>query len=174
MIKSNRGFTVLEALFAITLGAMVIALAVPSFVEILGRSRHGSAVRRLVSDLREARAQAIATGWEFRVVGYDSGASSEHHNQYRILARRSSAVAWPDEEAAPFASDTQKAERWVDLVSDYPGVEFDSEDTSFEVTFDSRGTAPGASDTFNPLRLVGPNGTERSLTVSVVGGIRVE
>jgi type IV fimbrial biogenesis protein FimT len=171
---SNRGFTVIEALFVIALGTLIMALAVPSFVEILAKSRHGSAVRRLVTDVREARSQAITTGWEYRVIGYDAGASSSRHNQYRVLARRSTAVDWPDEDVEPFASETQIAGRWVDLASDYPGVGVDASATRFEVTFDSRGTAPDAEDAFNPLRLVADDGLSSSLTVSVVGGIRVE
>ena len=70
---SKNGFSVIELLVAIALGAIVITIAVPGFTETVRRTRHGSAVRRVVSDLREARSEAIATGWEYRVVGYDIG-----------------------------------------------------------------------------------------------------
>jgi prepilin-type N-terminal cleavage/methylation domain-containing protein len=171
---SRRGFTVMELMVAVALGAILAAMAAPGFVEMVRRGRQFSAVRRVVSDLRDARSRAISTGWEYRVVGYDADTTGDRPNQYRVLARRSTAVAWPGEEDAPFQSDTQLAARWVDVAAEYPGVRFDSEDTRFELTFDSRGTAADASDDFNPLRVIGHDGLESSLTVSVVGGIRAE
>ena len=108
------------------------------------------------------------------MVGYDSDEAGNRRNHYRLLARRSSAFDWPGEEDAPFQTDTQLAARWVDVTSEYPGVTFDGPAARFEITFDYRGTAQGADTTFNPLRLVGDHGREASLTVSVVGSIRVE
>ena len=170
----KKGFTFLEFLVALAIGAMVIVVGVPTLSEVVRRSRHGSAVRKVLSDVRDARARAIATGWEYRVVGYDSDELGTRRNQYRTLARRSSAVAWPDEEVAPFLSNTQMASRWVDVAASYTGISLDTTGPRFEVTFDSRGTAPGAAADFNPLRVKGSGGLEASLTISVVGGARAE
>src|SRR6185295_1181769 len=112
--------------------------------------------------------------WEYRVVGYTTKSTGLHASQYRVLGRQSSAVAWPAENAAPFASDTQRAKGWVDVGSQYPGVLLDGPDADFLVTFDSRGTAAGAGATFNPVQVLGKNGLTTSITVSVVGGIRAD
>lgn len=171
---SRKGFTVLELLIAIAIGAIVISVAVPSFFEVMQRNRHGAAVRRVVNDLREARSKAIATGWEVRVVGYSADDSGDHANQYRVFARRSSAVDWPDEDATAFETSTQLAGSWFDLTSHYSDVDFVVEDDRFEVTFDSRGAAPAADDAFNPVLVVNDEGLSSSLTVSVVGGITIQ
>ena len=170
----ERGFTVLELLIAIAIGAILIAVAIPSFLEIVRKGRHGSAVRRVVSDLREIRSDAISTGWEYRIVGYTAAEDGDRRNQYRIFARRSSSTGWPDEEVAPLQTATQMASRWISLEDEYPGVEFEQDSDRFEVTFTSRGSAPGASSTFNPLHLVDDKGHDIQLNVSIAGAIRVE
>ncbi len=171
---SAKGFTVLEVLVAMAVGSVVIMIAVPALNEVVRRARHGAAVRRVLDDVREARSRAIRTGWEYRLVGYDSDETGARRNQYRILARQSTAVAWPGEEDAPFESSTQLALSWIDVASEYPGIDFDSTSARFQLTFDPRGTAPDASTSFNPLHVRGPDGLDVSLTVSVVGGARVE
>jgi type II secretory pathway pseudopilin PulG len=163
-----------ELIVVIALVGILMAFAMPAFVEIFDRMHHDAAVRRITSDVREARSQAISMGWEYRVIGYRADAVNVRKNQYRVLARRSSAVSWPAENAATFASDTQRAGSWVDITEDYPGVDLDADVTRFQVTFDSRGAAPGAPAEFNPVRLIHHKGLETALTVSVIGGIRVE
>lgn len=163
----------LEALVVLTIAAMAMIIALPSLADVIRRARHGAAVRHVLYDVREARARAVSTGWEYRLVGYDAEETGERKNQYRVLARRSAAVAWPDEEAAPFASATQLASRWTDIAAEYPDIDFDSANPRFELTFDSRGTAPGGP-AFSPLRVLGPGELETSLNVSVVGGARLE
>ncbi len=156
------------------LGAIVLAVAVPSFDAVLDRMRLNTAMRQVLSDVREARSQAISMGWEYRIVGYDTDATVARRNQYRVFARRSAAVDWPDEDVVPFVSDTTRAGAWVDVGSAYPGVEMDAGQTRFVLTFDARGTAPGAAAAFNPLRLTGEDGMETSVSVSVVGGLEVQ
>jgi prepilin-type N-terminal cleavage/methylation domain-containing protein len=171
---SQRGFTVLELLLAVGLGAILIAIAVPSFLEIVRKGRHGSAVRRVVSDLREIRSDAISTGWEYRIVGYSTAEDGDRRNQYRIFGRRSSSIDWPDEETAPLRTATQMAGRWISLEDEYPGVDFEGDADRFEVTFNSRGSAPGASSTFNPLHLTDDKGHDIAVNVAIAGSIRVE
>ncbi len=160
-------------LVAITLGAILLAVAVPAYGEIVERVRHSAAVRQVISDVREARSHAISKGWEYRIVGYDSDSTTARRNQYRVLARRSSAVAWPDEDVAPFTSDTQHADRWVDVETWFPNVNIDTDDPRFEITFDSRGTVPDPS-AFNPMTILSHDGTESRLNISTIGGVRIE
>jgi len=171
---SAKGFTVLEVFVAMAVGSVVLMVSVPALTGAAKRARHAAAVRLVIDDVREARSGAIRTGWEYRLFGYDSDETGARRNQYRIQARRSSAVAWPGEEVAPFESDTQLALSWIDVASEYPGIDFDSTSARFQLTFDPRGTAPDASTSFNPLHVRGPDGLDVSLTVSVVGGARVE
>ncbi len=169
----ENGFTLTELVFSVALGAIVLAVAVPAFDEILDRMRLNTAVRHVISDLREARSQAISMGWQYRIVGYDKD-SGAFRNQYRMLARRSAGVDWPDEDVAPFEDATRRASAWFDVGAAFGGVELDANGSRFELTFDARGTAPGAAAGFNPLVLTGDNGMQNTVTVSVVGGIEVQ
>jgi len=171
---ASKGFTLIEMMVVIALAAILMAFAVPAFVQTYDRMHHDAAVRRLASDVREARSKAIAMGWEYRIVGYRGDATSARKNQYRVLARKSGAVAWPDEEAATFVSDTQRASNWINVAEDYPNVDIEAGVSRFEVTFDSRGAAPDAPADFNPVRVVHKTGLESEITVSVVGGVRIQ
>jgi type IV fimbrial biogenesis protein FimT len=168
----QKGFTLLELLCALAVAAIAMAIVMPAFRSIMQRSRRDAAVRQVVLDVREARAQAITTGWEYRIVGYGADEDSSLRNQYRILARRSTAVAWPDESASPFESATQKAEGWKNIATEYPGVNLEAGDERFELTFDARGTS--AAGAFNPLTVTGHDGSSKSLTVSLVGAVTVQ
>lgn len=169
----EKGFTMLEVLCALTVGAIAVAIVIPGFSNVLRRSRLDAAVRQVVLDVREARARAVSTGWEYRVVGYGNDEDdADLRNQYRLLARRSSVVDWPAEDSVSFESATQLAENWIDLQGRFPGVTLGTADPRFELTFDARGSATAGE--FNPLTITGHDDEEKSLTVSVVGSIRIE
>lgn len=148
-------------------------IAVPALSEILHRARLDGAVRQLAGEVNRARSRAVTTGWEYRVVGFD-GAASVNANAFRTLARRTSAVAWPADDAAQTLTSTQYAGPWVAIPEQYRGVSVDCDGTRFEVTFDARGTAAGAATTFNSVRLIGHNGLDKSVDVSVVGNVTVQ
>lgn len=169
----RNGFTLLEALVALTIAGLIAIIAIPALNETLQRSRLESATRKIVHDLQAARSQAITTGWEYRIVGFDNSHGSQG-NRYRMIARRRSSVAWPEDGDDPMRSTTQFAGQWIDVGSSFPGVTLNNSTTRFVLTFDSRGSAPKANAAFNPLKLVGQTGDQKSLTVSVVGGIKVQ
>jgi prepilin-type N-terminal cleavage/methylation domain-containing protein len=169
---SRKGFTLTELLVALTIGGFILALALPAFMTTVRRSRLAAAARQVATDLREARSQAITSGWEYRLVGYDA-TSSTRRNQYRCLGRSSAAGAWPDIDSAPFRSTTQYASAWTDIGSAFPGVGLQSADAGFEVTFDARGAAPAADDDFNPLTVSGTIGSA-TVTVAMSGSIRID
>lgn len=170
----QAGVTLSETLVALAIGAMLVLVAVPAFLNMIKISRLHAAARQAVGDLREARAQAIATGWECKVVGFGAASGDPNRNRYRIMARQTSAVAWPADTSANFKSATQRAEPWMDMPSAFPGVQLDPGGTStndrFEVVFDSRGSATTSANDFTPFRLVG-NGKPALITVTAPGGI---
>lgn len=169
---SKKGFSSLELLVTLALVGLLLLIAVPAFSNILRRSRLDGAARQIVSDVRDARSQAIATGWDYRVVGFRFTSGNARRNQYRVVGRRSSAIAWPADTSPKFQSATQLAREWVDVATLYPGVRLVSPAGRFEVTFDSRGTAETSE--FNPLLARHPGLQQKSITVSVVGSVRVQ
>lgn len=60
--RRPRGFTLLEAVIAVALIALVATLALPSFGAALERSRLKAAAEALASDLQEARFEAARRG----------------------------------------------------------------------------------------------------------------
>jgi hypothetical protein len=127
--------------------------------------------------LREARALAIATGWECKIVGFGATSGDTNKNQYRIMARQTSAIAWPSDTAPVFKSTTQRADPWMNVTADFPGVQLDpggaSTNDRFEVVFDPRGSATASTNDFNPFRIVG-EGKPASVTISAAGGITLQ
>ncbi len=57
---SQRGFTLIELLVVLAIGAMLIGLVPVAFNKLQEGSQYRDAVRGIVSDLRQARQQAIA------------------------------------------------------------------------------------------------------------------
>lgn len=54
-----RGFTVIEVIMVVAIGAILAAIAVPSMRDMLNTTRQSSALSLLVSDLNQARGEAI-------------------------------------------------------------------------------------------------------------------
>ena len=172
----RKGFTVIELLVAVAMAAILIAASMPFFLGTIQRSRFDGAVRQIVSDVREARSRAITTRWQYRIFGYNVGASSAFRNQYRFMARSSATAGWPADTAAPFQSATQMAGQWININTLYPGVRLNPQDGTprFWVAFDARGAAFEIDGSFDPLVVAGQTGATKSLRVSVAGSIRVQ
>lgn len=59
-----RGFTLVELLVALAIGAMLVAVAAPAFDKMRESAQYRDTVRALLSDLRLARSTAVSTGTE--------------------------------------------------------------------------------------------------------------
>lgn len=58
--SSHRGFTLVELMAVLTIAAILVTLAVPSFQSMLARRSLAAAAESLVSDMRLARSEALA------------------------------------------------------------------------------------------------------------------
>jgi prepilin-type N-terminal cleavage/methylation domain-containing protein len=63
-VQVNRGFTVVELLVTVSIVAVLLGLAVPSFRDLFERQRLETVADTIISDLRAARAEAISRGPE--------------------------------------------------------------------------------------------------------------
>ena len=173
MNKNKRGFSLVEAMVTLSIGAILMAAIMPGFMNLMRTYRRDAAVDKVSGDVRKARAQAIATGWQYRLMGINQGYSgtSTYKNQYRFMARRSTADGWPADTVAPMKSATQYAGPWIDVGKTYPGVKLNPTDNSqhFSVAFDSRGVRIELDTSFDPLVVVPQTGGSKSVRVSAVG-----
>jgi hypothetical protein len=92
-----------------------LVIGLPYFSSMIKGSRLDGATRRLVGDVREARSRATLTGWQYKILGFKYGGGGANPNQYRIVGRSSTSVAWPSDTAQSFQSATQMAGAWIDV-----------------------------------------------------------
>lgn len=176
LIKERQRFSLLELLIVVAIATILVGIAVPNFVGLMQTYRRDGAVHQITGDVRKARAEAIRAGWQYRIFGYNAGADSPYKNQYRRMARSSTAVGWPADTVASFQSATQIAEGWVDIDALYSGISLNPSDATdeFSVAFDSRGVRIELDASFDPLVIVNEAGSTKSITVATVGTVRVE
>ncbi len=61
-MMKNRGFTLIELLVVITITAILVSLAAPSFIRLIQSTKITGAVNTFMADLRFARSEAIRRG----------------------------------------------------------------------------------------------------------------
>jgi prepilin-type N-terminal cleavage/methylation domain-containing protein len=176
LIEKSRGFSVLELLAVLMIFGVVAGIALPKFTGLIHSFRRDAAIQQIAGDVRRARTEAIRTGWQYRIFGFNSGSTSANKNQYRFQARSSGAVAWPADTVAPFTSTTQMAGQWVNFTTQFPGVSLNPDDTTerFWVSFDPRGVRIELDDSFDPLYITNTTGSTKSVAVATVGSVKVQ
>ena len=186
MRQSKPGLTLVEIVMGIVILSVLAAIAIPAFYTMLQRSQLDAGVRQVMSDVREAQSRATLTGWQVRLIGFNYSSTDAKKNQYRLVARSSSAVAWPVATVDPFGSvgaGTQMAGTWFDVNKQYPGVRFNpaSASPNFYVSFDSRGVAfewnAGIGVCGLPpcwMDIVHDSGAKKQLSVTTAGSVRVQ
>ncbi len=176
----NKGMSLVELVAAVAVLGLLVGITMPSFLTMMRRSQVDAATRHILSDVQRARSLAITTGWEYRVFGFNSDATSPFANQYRLMARSTAAVGWPPDTAAPFQNATQIAGQWVNLNNEYPGALINPGDTGglarFWVAFNARGVRIELDNSFNPLNVSSDSvgAVTRSLNVSLPGIVTIQ
>ena len=157
---------------------MTIA-GLPFFTAMMQSTQLDAAARQLAADVRDARALATQTGWQYRLVGFNESAGPPQKNQYRLLGRSSPGGAWPAATAAPFQSATQMAGTWVNFTQLYPNVNLNPAVTnpSFYVSFNAQGVALEFNPTAPPWMTITPTSgasTARQVTITAAGGVKIQ
>jgi len=141
-----QGFTLVEIIVVLALGALLALIAVPNVVSLLSRYRLSGATRQVMGDLMWARMQAVTQKNEFKVVILDE-------YRYRILDD-------DDNDGT-----TGPGERiWVtDLRKNYPGVVIGH--TADPVFF------PGGSAAMGTITLANQSGSKK-LKIHITGRVK--
>ncbi len=191
----KAGVTLLEILVVVAIIAIIAAVGLPALVNALQRARTRGTAEVLSTAMRDARSRAIATGWQFRVFGFNAagGASA---NRFRIEGRSltAPAPAWPASAVpGPLPPGPVSADPWVVLANDYKGVALNVGDpgscpdplgnpvnppNSFCITYSPQGLL------LIPISYQGPGGAllvtdvngnvGKSVMATVAGAVRVQ
>ena len=154
MDKWQRGVTLLEAIIVVGLIAVIVAIAIPLFVQILQSYTAQTAASTMSTNIRFARNAAVKKKEYYRVVVNDAGESTP--NTYKIQTSLDN-ITYTD---------------YTKIDPDLPGgveIKSGSVDT---ITFNFRGGA-----TLNPsgqsITLEAPNDTTYLVQVSLTGAVTV-
>jgi type IV fimbrial biogenesis protein FimT len=64
VLRSEKGFTLVELMVTLTIAAILLMVAVPSFTQMIASSAVSSNVNSFLADMRYARSEAIRRGSE--------------------------------------------------------------------------------------------------------------
>jgi Tfp pilus assembly protein FimT len=148
-------------------------IGLPFFTAMMQNSRLDAGTRQIAQDIREARSKATQSGWDYKIVGFNVGGSSTYKNQYRLVGRKTG-VAWPADTGPNLQTSTQLAGPWINFNQLYQGVSLNPSVStqSFYVSFNSRGAV---FENLNfPLTITLQSGGSRQVTVTSVGGVRIQ
>lgn len=127
--RSPSGFTLMEMMIALTIGALLVAVVAPNMGPLFGRAQLYSAARDVASGLRFARGQAISSGreGEFEI-------DVEHH-RYRVSGRNKVYGLADSVHISLFAADTDVSEDGRGKIRFFP----DGSSTGGRITLESAG-----------------------------------
>lgn len=130
----SQGVTAIELAIVVLLVAIVAGGAFPVLKTSVENARFNAVVRRIVGDVRLARAKAVGSGWQYRIRGRDrrGGASA---SRYRLEGRRNTAIAWPAEADLPQQTTDLFVGPWVNVRTNYPGIQLDNSATGTNPPF---------------------------------------
>lgn len=175
-LGGRKAYTLVELVVVVGIIMVMVLVGLPFFTAMMRNSRVDAAVRQLTSDVRETRSRATLTGWQYRLVSFNYGGSSTYKNQYRLIGRSSTGVAWPADTGPSFEGATQMAGAWININTLYPGVKLNPAigTASTYVSFDARGVAFEIDAGFNPLTVTNDSGATKTVTVSSSGSVKIQ
>jgi type IV fimbrial biogenesis protein FimT len=74
-VIANRGFTMIELMVTISIAAILVSMAAPSFQSLIVQSRLTTQANQLITSLHYARSEAVKRGGRVTVCTSDNGAT---------------------------------------------------------------------------------------------------
>ena len=150
--KRQSGFTLIEMMIVIAVFAIVASIAIPNFMSLLPGIRLNGAARQVMGDLMAARMKAVKLNQRTKVFFDTNG------YQYKICNDADSNATVDDGEGDVVDRSIQ---------ANYQDVSFDLGRTADPV-FSPRGTA-----TNRTITLENTSGSEKSITISIAGRVKI-
>ncbi len=166
----SPGFSLKELLVVAAMIAVLAAIGIPIFTLAVARARTAGVAEMLGAAIRDARMRAIATGWNFEVIGFDStGPVPQAQNAFRIqgMDPNNGGVFPAGAAVTPPAlyGINQMYEPYVNVAQEFGGTRIMVPGGTFTITFNSSGQLNGPCVPVScQVQVVS---AERSATVSV-------
>jgi len=176
-IREGKGISIHELTLVVGSLAVLSGISVPMMSGVMQRSYNTGAVDALGSAIRDARMRAIATGWQYRVVAFDS--SGAVPNAFRIEGMDpTTGGAWPaatDTNPPAFSGSNQVYEPYNGLDRDFgqAQIRVPAGGATFTVTFDSRGQQAAACVPVGCQVQVASKAGTSMVTVSQAGAVQI-
>jgi prepilin-type N-terminal cleavage/methylation domain-containing protein len=174
--QSEKGFTVMEMLLVVALVALIAGISLPMLASAMQRARANGATEVLAAAIRDARARAVTSGWQYQVVAYDSGGAVPNAFRMQGFDPANGGVAPPAGTATdpPFYGSNQMYEAYTPLAKAFGNAQIQVAGGTFRVTFDSRGQQVGACVPATCVVQVNTPSRTATLTVTTAGGVRLQ
>jgi type IV fimbrial biogenesis protein FimT len=165
--RSSRGFTLVELMIALAVGAIILVAAVPSFLTLLDRNEIGSAADQLYASLATARSEAVKRRGAVRVCPSSDSASCRGDGDWS-----DGWLVFADADGNDQPNRNTDIIRAVPSTSLADGVGLGCDNTVHDgVTFSATGSAWGNAGAF---RICHSNSNAPSLEVGIAAGGRIE
>jgi type IV fimbrial biogenesis protein FimT len=148
--KNQSGFTLMELILVVAVMGIVAAIAIPSFMALLPAMRVNGAARQVMSDLMDARMEAVKQNHEFKVFFLNN-------HEYKIL---------DDNDSDGVDDGGLEISRTIDIQDNYKDVTLS--DTGDPV-FSPKGTATNLST----ITVQNASGS-KTVSISIAGRVKVE
>ncbi len=178
--RGPHGFTLLELLQVTAALALLAAISLPVISVALARARTNGGAEALGAAIRDARMRAVSTGFQYRVVAFDSTGAVP--NAFRIEGMDpNNGGAWPaptDTTPPTLYGPNVMHERYTDLALDFggtPQIVVPGGGGAFTVTFDSTGQWPAVAPCV-PVGCqvqVSSGGKVATLSISAAGAVLI-
>lgn len=174
--RARRGFTVIEVLVVVAIGAILAAIAVPSFRDMLRTTRQKSALGLVISDLNQARGEAIKRNARMLVcvrnaAGTDCGAGTNWSSGWVVCSDATTAGTSPElppSDGTCDAATTANPNPVLVRPALDPSLTMTASANAIRFNANSSQGAGGADAT---VVLTGPGLPTRTVTVAATGNI---
>jgi Tfp pilus assembly protein FimT len=131
----------MEVVLFVSMVGLAVGISLPLFTSVMQRAQARGAGEILGITIRDARLRAISTGWQYRVVAYDSTGTVP--NAFRLEGiNPATGGVWPSAGTAatpPSYGTNQTYEAYTALNQEYGAAQVVVPGGTFTVTFDSLG-----------------------------------
>lgn len=173
-MKQGSGFTLIELMVTIAIAAILLALAVPSFLNFIRDSKRSEVVNELVNSFQVARSEAVRRGQEIGICASTDGANCASDNNW--------SKGWivfvnSDRDGAPNRANSEELLRaYIQPTADIAltSTSFNTGTGAVDGRYKTR--TYGQSNVNGSITVCDPRGSSaaRRVVVAVSGTIRVE